>query len=146
MASHSTSMESGTTSAVSHTIGSERASAPRCQDTPIWGISSKGVFSSSYCPNAMDIQSTSLRDEAAAHVDMARRASATPMQMFLDTFLTCEALDSGRRCGSAIRTRPTSMGASARIVSISRSPPMPARISRARPRRPSGCSHWPCRW
>ena len=37
----------------------------------------------------MDIQSMSLRDVAAAHVDIASSASATPMQMFLDTFLTC---------------------------------------------------------
>ena len=89
MASHSTSMERGTTSAVSHIIGSERASAPTCQDTPIWGMTSKGVFSSSYCPNAMDIQSMSLRDVAAAHVEIASSASATPMQMFLETRLTC---------------------------------------------------------
>ena len=47
LASHSTSMERGTTRAVSQIIGSERASAPTCHDTPICGIISNGVFSSS---------------------------------------------------------------------------------------------------
>ena len=68
----------------------------------------------------MFIQSMSLRDVAAAHVDMASRASATPMQMFLVTPETCEESPSGRIWGSAISKRPTAIGNRERMLSIIR--------------------------
>ena len=68
----------------------------------------------------MFIQSMSLRDVAAAHVDMASRARATPMQMFLATPETCEESSSGRMWGSAIRMSPTAMGKRERMLRIIR--------------------------
>ena len=108
------------TKAVSQIIGSESASAPTCHETPICGIISKGVFSSSYPPKSMFIQSMSLRDVAAAHVEIASRANATPMQMFLATPDTWEESSSGRMCGSAISRSPTAMGRRERMVRIIR--------------------------
>ena len=126
-ASHSTSIETGMSIAVSQTIGNDSASTPTTQRTPISSSRTTGVFWKTYWPCRMLSQSIAPIWPRKSIVVIANMARARPIESGRAMRCMYSAMLVGRTCGRISSAIPRAIGASVMKVSgsavIKRSPP-----------------------